>query len=142
MLEFGKILGWLAVVGYSIALLSFFCKYINKKYINKLPIEKRQIAVTYRFVMKYVLKFHKIAGIIASISIAFHFYLMYNNYGLSLPGLTSAIVMWTVFGLGIYGYAINKNLRGSWVKFHRILAFILVLLIIFHVLFKRAFLLY
>jgi len=142
LIEFGKFLGWVAVVGYSIALLGFFCKYINKKYINKLPKEKKQIAVNYRFVMKYVLKYHKIAGIIASISIAVHFYLMYNNYGLSLSGLTSAIVMWTVFGLGIYGYAINKNLRGSWVKFHRMLAFILVLLIIFHVLFKRAFLLY
>lgn len=92
--------------------------------------------------MKYILKFHKLAGIIASVSIAVHFYLMYNNYGLSIPGLIAAIVMWIVFALGIYGFAINKNLRGSWVKPHRILAFVLVILIISHVLFKRVFLLY
>ena len=142
MREFGKFLGWVAVTGYGIALLGFFSKYINKKYINKLPKDKKQFAKAYRFIMKYVLKFHKVAGIGASIAIAVHFYLMYNNYGLSIPGLIAAIVMWLVFILGIYGFAINKNLRGWWVKPHRILAFILVILILFHVLFKRAFLLH
>ena len=134
MREFGKYLGWVAVWGYSIALLGFFFKFINKKYINKLPKDKKQIAVTYRLIMKYVLKFHKLAGLVASAAIAVHFYLMYNNYGLSISGLIAAIVMWIVFSFGIYGFAINKNLRGSWVKLHRILAFILVILIIIHIL--------
>ena len=140
--EFGKFLGWVGVVGYGIALFGFFCKYINKKYINKLPKDKKQLVLYYRFIMKYVLKFHKVAGIGASVAIGVHFYLMYNNYGLSIPGLFAAVVMWLVFILGIYGFAINKNLRGSWVKPHRVLAFVLVLLIIFHVLFKRSFMLY
>lgn len=133
MREFGKFLGWVAVVGYAIALLGFFCKYINKKYINKLPKDKKQIATYYRLIMKYILKLHKLAGIVASIAIMVHFYIMFTSRGLSISGLLAALVMWSVFALGIYGYAINKNLRGSWVKPHRALAFLLILLIIVHV---------
>jgi hypothetical protein len=83
--------------------------------------------------MKFVVKYHKIAGIIASISIVIHFYLMYSYRGLSISGLVAAVVMWVVFTLGIYGFGINKNMRGSWVKIHRILSFLLILLIILHV---------
>lgn len=137
MREFGKLLGWIGVWGYGIAVLNFFIKYVNKKYINKLPKNKKPYADIYRFIMRYVVRYHKIAGIVASITIVGHFYFMYNYRGLSIPGIIAAITMWIVFTLGIYGFAINKNMRGSWVKVHRYLSFVLILLIGFHIMFSR-----
>lgn len=131
------LLGWIGFWGYAIALLNFFMKYINKKYINNLPKDKKKVISFYRTIMRYVVRYHKIAGIVASIAIVCHLYLMYNFKGLSIPGLIAAIVMWCVFTLGIYGFAINKNLRGSWVKVHRVLSFVLILLIGFHVMFSK-----
>ena len=137
MIGIAKLLGWIGAWGYGISLLNFFMKYINKKYINKLSKEKKKYTDIYRFIMRYIVRYHKVAGIVASISIVGHFYFMYNSRGLSIPGLIAAIVMWIVFALGIYGFGINKNLRGSWVKVHRVLSFILMLLIGFHIMFSR-----
>ena len=137
MKEIAGFLGWIGAWGYGIALLNFFMKYVNKKYINNLPKDKQKFTKIYRTVMKYVVKYHKIAGTVASIAIIAHFYLMYTYKGLSIPGLIAAIVMWIVFTLGVYGFAINKNVRGSWVKIHRILSFLLILLVGFHVIFSR-----
>lgn len=132
MKEMAGLFGWIGVCGYVIALLNFFIKYINKKYVNKLPKDKQKIIGIYREIMKFVVKYHKVAGIIASISIVIHFYLMYRFKGLSISGLVAAVVMWIVFTLGIYGFGINKNMRGWWVKIHRILSFLLILLIFLH----------
>jgi len=133
MREMSGLLGWIGVWGYGIALLNFFMKYINKKYINNLSKDKQKFINIYRTIMKYVVRYHKIAGVVASIAIVAHFYLMYTFRGLSISGLIAALVMWTVLTLGIYGFGINKNMRGSWVKFHRGLSFLLILLIVFHV---------
>lgn len=131
------LLGWIAVWGYIIALINYFMKYINKKYINKLSNDKKQYKDLYRFIMKYVVKYHKIAGIAASIAVIGHLYIMYNFIGLSIPGLIAAITILIVLILGMYGVFINRNMRGSWVKVHRTLAFILIVLIGFHVMFSR-----
>lgn len=137
MRRIAGLLGWIGVWGYGIALLNFFMKYVNKNYINKLSKNRKKLINLYRTIMRYVVRYHKIAGIVASIAIVCHFYLMYSFKGLSIPGLIAAIAMWSVFTLGIYGFAINKNLRGSWVKVHRILSLVLVLLIVFHIIFSR-----
>jgi lysylphosphatidylglycerol synthetase-like protein (DUF2156 family) len=135
MREMAGLFGWIGVFGYGVALLNFFMKYINRKYINKVSKDKQAFAKVYRTIMKFIVKYHKIAGIIASISIVLHFYLMYNYRRLSISGIIAAVIMWSVFTLGIYGFGINKNMRGSWVKIHRILSFVLILLIAFHIMF-------
>jgi len=142
MKEIAGLLGWIGIWGYGIALLNFFMKYINKKYINKLPKDKQKFINIYRTIMKYVIRYHKIAGVVASVAIVAHFYLMYSFRGLSIPGLIAALIMWTVFTLGIYGFGVNKNMKGSWVKIHRILSFMLILLIAFHVMFSRVLLIH
>lgn len=137
MKEMAGLFGWIGVWGYVVALLNFFIKYINKKYINKLPKDKKTFISTYRIIMRFLVKYHKIAGVIASIAVVVHLYLMYNVKGLSIPGLVAAIVMWIVFSLGIYGFGINKNMKAPWVKIHRILSFVLILLIVFHIMFLK-----
>lgn len=133
MEQFGKMLGWIGAIGYLIALLNFFMKYINKKYINKLSKDKKKYVDVYRFVMKYVVKYHRVAGVIATLAIIIHFFIMYNYRWLSMSGLYAAIAMWIIFALGIYGTKINKNIRGPWVKIHRVLSFILILLVVWHI---------
>ena len=135
MREMAGLFGWIGVWGYAIALLNFFMKYINKKYINNLSKDKQKFIKGYRTVMKYIVRYHKIAGVVASIAIVAHFYLMYIYRGVSMSGLIAALVMWIVFTLGIYGLKINKNMKGSWVKFHRGLSYVLILLIAYHVIF-------
>ncbi|MFL0197466.1 hypothetical protein ACJDU8_18130 [Clostridium sp. WILCCON 0269] len=131
------LLGWIGAWGYVIALLNYFMKYINKKYINKLSKEKEQYKKVYRFIMRYVVKYHKVAGVVASAAVILHLYFMYTFIGISIPGLVAGATMLMVLVLGAYGIFINKNFRGSWVKVHRVLAFTLIVLIGFHVIFSR-----
>lgn len=138
MKEIGEFLGWVGVVGYAIAVLNYFIKYVYKRYISKLPSDKKRYAVIYRNVMKYVVKYHKMVGIITSVAIIVHFYVMFTTKGLSVTGLIAAIIMWSIFILGIYGAYINKKVRGKWVNVHRFLAFALIVTIIVHVLFKAS----
>lgn len=137
MRELAGLFGWVGVWGYIIALINSFMKYINKKYINKLSKDKKTYGDVYRLVMRCVVRYHKAAGVVATIAVIGHLYLMYNFKGLSIPGLIAAIVMWIVFTLGIYGFGINKNMRGSWIKVHRFLSFVLIVLVGFHVMFSR-----
>lgn len=134
MKDFAGFLGWVVVVGYGIALLNFFMKYFNKIYISKLSKEKKKYVDIYRFIMKVIIRYHRLAGAIASIALIVHFYILYNLRGLSISGLIAGIFMWIVFTFGIYGVYINKSIRGNWLKVHRILSFILIALIIFHIL--------
>lgn len=137
MKELGKFLGWVGTIFYIVAMVNYFIKYVNKKFISKLPSDKKKYVSIYRVIMKYVVKYHKIVGMAASIAIIVHFYIMYTIRGLSVPGLVAAIVMWILFILGIYGVYIKKDVRGKWVNVHRFLAFALIVLIIIHLLFKR-----
>jgi len=136
MNEIAGFLGWIGAIGYGMALLNFFMKYVNKKYINKLPKEKNKFITIYRKIMKYVVKYHKIFGIVASIAIVIHLYLMYTNIGLSITGLAAAIVMWSIFSLGIYGVLTHQKAKGNWIKIHRLLSFLLILLLVAHLLLK------
>lgn len=141
MKQIAGLLGWIGVWGYVMALINFFVKYINKKYINKLPKDKQKFIKVYRTIMRYIVKYHKIIGAVASVAIIGHLYFMYNRIGLSVPGLIAAVIMWIIFALGIYG-AINKNFKGKWLRVHRVLAFLLIFMVIFHVMFKRVLLIH
>lgn len=136
MKDFAEFLGWVVVLGFGVALLNYILKYINKKYVNKLSGEMKKYIDMYRLLMRYVIRYHKLAGIIASATVIIHFIIMYSLKGLSTFGIISAVLMWIVFLLGIYGAYINKNYKGAWLKIHRTAAFILLLTIAVHVLIK------
>ncbi|PJI09567.1 MULTISPECIES: hypothetical protein [Clostridium] len=136
MKEIAKFLGWVGVGAYGFTLLKFFIKYVNKKYINKLPKDKKNYAVIYRKIMKYVIKYHKIAGVIAVIALSVHFYFLYGFRGLSITGFAAIIVMFIVVLLGIYG-VISKNKKKYWLRVHRSLSFLLIVLICLHLVIKR-----
>lgn len=133
MRDLAGIIGWIVVWGFVFVMLNFVLKLINKKFISKLPPDKKKFVDNYRTVMKYVVKYHKLAGIMTSLIIIIHLVLMSIFVKVSITGLIAMALMFGIFFLGIYGAYINKNLKALWLKIHRGLAFLLVIAIIVHV---------
>lgn len=122
MIKIGNLLGWIAVCGYAAAIFSYFTKYINNGNIRR-----------------FIIRYHKTAGIVSFIALIGHVYIMYSMGGISIPGIIGAVTMLSVVALGIY---IPKVRRSSWIKVHIILSFILAVLIVIHIMFKDLLLIY
>ena len=127
-------LGWITAISFGIVILNYFVKYINKKYINKLGKEKKQIVDLYRKIMKVIVKNHKLVGTIAVFSVLAHFFIALSSNRISITGIIAAILMAMIFLLGVYGEFINKNYKGMWLKVHRVLAFVIIIAIGIHIL--------
>lgn len=127
-------LGFFTAFSFGAAILNFFIKYIYKNYINKLGREKKQFVDIYRKIMKITVKYHKLFGTIAIIAVAAHFFILISSNRISLTGIIAGVVMLIIFSLGFYGAYYNKNMRGMWLKVHRILAFFLLIAILLHLL--------
>jgi len=115
------LLGWITALSYGVAISNFFVKYINKKYISKLGVAYKQIADFYRVIMKLVVRTHKLAGVIAIISLTTHFLIAFSRNIIPATGVIAAVLMFIMLFLGIYGAYINKSYKGLWLKVHRIL---------------------
>lgn len=144
MREFANMFGWIAVWCFGVAVLNFFVKYIFKNYIT--PYMKKQSAQAkkyeniiniYKKVMKYVVKYHKVVGVIVGVAVLFHLVLEIQYSFLSITGLIAAILMLAVILLGILGVTVFKRKpRGAWIKIHRLLAFLLIVSILLHLALK------
>jgi hypothetical protein len=128
------LLGWVTAISFGLAILNYFIKFINKKYISKLGKEKKQIVDLYRKVMKLIVRNHKLIGTVAVVSVLTHFFIAFSSNHVSLTGIIAASIMVVIFILGVYGAYINKNYKGMWLKVHRIMAFTLLLAIAIHIL--------
>jgi uncharacterized YccA/Bax inhibitor family protein len=127
-------LGMLTGIFFGIAILNFFVKYVNKTFINKLKSDKNDFKNIYRKFMRLIVKYHKILGTLALIFLVLHFYVSYSSGRLKSTGILAGIIMLVVVLLGFYGFYINKNMRGAWLKVHRVLAFVLLAAVALHVL--------
>lgn len=127
-------LGWVTAISFGIAILNFFVKYINKKYISKLGKENKQIVDFYRKTMRLIVKNHKLVGTIAIVSVLTHFFIALSSNKIRITGIIAAALMAILFLLGAYGAFINKNYKGTWLKVHRVIAFTLIIAIIIHIL--------
>lgn len=133
MRDIAGTIGWIVAFGYVFAMLNFILKLINKKYIVKLPKDKKRIVDIYRQFMKYFIKYHKLVGIIAVLAVVTHFAIMSIFVEISITGIISAMIMFGIGLFGVYGAFINKNFKGQWLKIHRIFAFSLVIFIAIHI---------
>lgn len=135
--EIGGFLGWVTAIAFGLAILNFFVKYINKKYIINLSKEKPGLAKKYRIVMRYIVKYHRWAGIAATIAVILHFIVIYTTKDIiSFTGVIAAVAMILIFLLGIFGTYIQKKVNGSWVKIHRGISFVLIAAIVVHLIMK------
>lgn len=127
--------GWVTVFFYALALFNFIMKAFNKKYSLKLK-ENKKLEEVYKTVMKYVIRYHKLIGIIAAIGLTVHASIMYFTVGLRITGLIAASLMILDALVGVYGYVSKKKRTDPLFNVHRVIAFILPLAIAVHLLFK------
>lgn len=132
--EFAEIFGWITVWGFIFEIFNFIVKQFNKRYISKLPREKQKIIDLYRKIMKFIVKYHKVVGVITITAAIAHFAFMLSSARVRLSGLIGIGLMVLLLGLGLYGAYINKNYKGKWLKVHRALAISLGLIIVIHLL--------
>jgi len=130
--QLGFFLGVSIVVFYSLSVLNFIVKYINKRYRSIINPNPKLKSVFNPF-MKFIVKNHKLFGLLTAVALIAHFTVQYSLFGLSTTGaMAGATLILQVF-LG--GYIYRKKIRkGFWFKFHRMLAFILVIAILIHIL--------
>ena len=67
----GRVLGILTAVLYGAAILNFFIKWANKKWVMKLPKENA-FRSAYQSVMKYLVKNHRFFGLGAAVVMVAH----------------------------------------------------------------------
>ena len=136
------VLGWITGIGFGIALLNYILKYVNKNYIvkldkSKLTEKQNKFISYYREVMKLVVKNHKLVGIVTTVALISHVALsIIIKKRISITGLVAGGLMLLMVTLGVYGVYINKDYKGKWLKYHRTIAFLLIVAIIAHGLFK------
>lgn len=126
--------GFLVGLAFAAAMLNFFVKFINKNFVNKLDNSYKKFKDIYRKILKIIVKYHKIFGVLALIFLAAHFYVSYFSNRIKFTGIIAGFIMLVVVLLGFYGNLFAKNKRGNWLKFHRILAFVLLAAVALHVL--------
>jgi hypothetical protein len=68
-------------------MMNFVLKAIHKNFISKLGKEKKKFVDIYRAIMKFVVKYHKLAGIITSLTVIIHLILMSIYVEVSISGL-------------------------------------------------------
>lgn len=131
--DLAKLLGWVVFIGYLIAMLNFLFKFLNRNFVSKLSKQKQKFIHIYRLIMKYIVKYHKLVGIITAIFVIIHFIVMSVYVEVSITGVIAMSILVVISMLGIYGGFIKKNAKGVWLKVHRILAFSLLIAILVHV---------
>lgn len=132
--DLNEYLGWLTGLFFGLALLNFFVKFINKKFINKLGKSQKPLVDLYRKFMGLVVRNHKLLGIIAGLTVVGHFVLTTATNQTSSTGVVSGLIMAAIILLGFYGAYIYKKNKGLWLKLHRWISFLLAILIVFHLL--------
>lgn len=133
MKEIGEFLGWLIIISYVLTILNFILKAVNKKYSKKIS-SSPNFRKYYNILMKFIVKNHKLFGLLTIVFILSHFLVQFLNMGLNIPGLIAAILMLCQIFLGMYGAYINKKRTGLWFYAHRTIAVILAIAILIHIL--------
>ena len=119
--EFGELLGTLTGILFFLALLNFPVKWINKRWISKLP-KTSSVKKGYMSIMKLLVQKHRFFAFGAAITLAVHFYLQITYKWLSITGLvTGGLLILTVL-LGGNLFFRHKGTRSLLFQVHRISA--------------------
>jgi heme A synthase len=128
--EIGALFGSLIVLFYILTVLNFLVKWINKKYGPSMKSNEKGYARYKRF-MRFIVKNHKLFGLLTIVFLLVHFFIQFNIYGLSITGLVAAGILILQILLGIYG-AKTKNKGKTWLTIHRSIAVLLFVAILIH----------
>lgn len=132
----GRLFGWIIVISYGLTVLNYFVKLINRRYgkqLSKYPELKKALSK----VTPFIVKNHKLFGLITIGAILVHFYIQFTRWGFIISGAMAAGLMVTQALLGAYGAFINKKRKGLWFILHRTIAAILLIAIVNHLIFVK-----
>lgn len=127
----GSILGWTIVIFYSLTVMNYIIKFINRRWGKKITQNER-LKGPFRWFMSFIVKNHRYFGFITIAAILGHFYIQYNRWGFVPSGALAAALMTTQASLGAYGTYVKKKKKGPWLLAHRTIAVLLLFAVLFH----------
>ena len=135
MREIGNFFGTLTGVLFTLALLNYPIKWVNKRWINKLPKES-PVRKLYTAIMRVIVQKHRIFGLGAAIVLVIHLLLQVKYKWISATGLLgAALLLGTVF-IGADLFFRHRGSRGALLKLHRTAAALLLAAVAVHLLFR------
>jgi hypothetical protein len=129
--ELGEFLGFCTIVFFVLAMLNYVVKFINRKFGSSLKAYPR-FQIAFSFFLNFIVKWHKLFGLLSIMTLLAHFLIQLNNFGIRLTGVMAAILLLVQGALGIYG-AKARHKGKSWIIIHRTIAVLLLVAIIVHV---------
>ncbi len=119
--ELGEFLGSVTGILFFLALLNYPVKFINKRWISKLPKDSG-VKKTYLAIMKFLVQKHRFFALGALATVAVHLYIQLTYRWLSVTGLVAAgLLLFTVL-LGANLFFRHKGKRGLLFQVHRLAA--------------------
>jgi len=128
--QLGGPLGIIIIVLYGLTILNYFVKLIFKNYRKQLSKYPKFLKI-YTVVMKLIVKYHKLFGLLTILFLLAHFLLQFSIFGLSITGTIAAGTMLLQIALGIYGSKVKKRSK-IWLYSHRSIAVMLLIAIVVH----------
>lgn len=131
----GKFFGWLIVLATIMALGTVIAKFINKRYLKKISEifkDKQKIIELYKKTITFIIKKHKVFGLIATFIVLVHFIIMWRFVELSLSGLIAMILLLFTASIGAYMNYNKKANKSALIKIHKYSGILLIIAIIFH----------
>lgn len=133
--QIGKNLGWVVVWTFAFAIMLFIIRYINKNYMtqitNKLKGKKNYLDI-YRKTIGFIIKKHKMFGLIATGVVFIHLAIMWKYVEFSISGIIALVLMVLVAGVGVISTNLKKQKKAPLTKVHSGLALSLLIAIIVH----------
>jgi len=130
----GAFFGWVIVISYILTIMNYVMKAANKKW-GKTIRKNEKLKGPWQGFLTFVVKNHKLFGVIAAIGIIVHFFIQYNRWGFVTSGAIAAGLMFLQAGLGGYGYRMKKSRKGLWLYIHRVIAVLLFFAIAYHLIY-------
>lgn len=108
MNQLGNLLGILTAVLFGIAILNFCVKFVNRKWVMKLPKESK-FKQSYSTVMKFLVKNHRFFGIGAAALMVAHVVLQLIFKWVSVTGILTAVLAVVTVALGVVLFKAKKR---------------------------------
>lgn len=128
MRELGEFLGWFTVVFFSLSFLNPVVKYVQKTF-GKTLLKKETLKKPWQMFMKFIVKNHRLFGLIAALGAVGHFLVQYSRWGFVLSGVVPAVLMLLQGALGYLVSNAKKETKKTLLLVHKIIAVLMVLAI-------------
>jgi len=130
--ELGGFLGILTGLLISLALLNYVVKWVNRRWVVKLPKESK-FKAAYTPVMKFLVQKHRFFGLGAAVVLAIHVYLQITYRWVAVTGLIASSLLGVDVLIGAWLYFKQKGKRGILLYVHRAMGVALIIAIAVHV---------